>query len=373
MLFRGCQGCLLFDICGGTKAPLLGDGACYSQVQESRYEDEMKPSSHLFWRYWDDVGGLAKWDFETFVTPTNISFPGYIPMVRNGCRRITLLDQKVVAIPLFKVIGKRKGGRYGSRFTNGDELRRHFKVRPDAQVILVGVSEDPSLEHFWQEHLASGVLEELSELSIDAITAPNFSTFEDMSQFDIFRNIKRSLLISERLSKLNVPVVPHLNAMESSHWNLWGNFLKNHPEVEIVCKEFQTGMKDPGRGIDALDNLSWLQDMAGRRLHPILVGGGSFYSEAAKRFDSFSIVDSRPHMLAMARIQLTAISARRFQETVVRVPVGQPVDPIYRQNIKVHSDNIRFGRLNNVSKNDSCQLELEFPVSTPYLIAQPAA
>ena len=372
--FRGCQECIIFEICQGTSTPRLGSAACYSSSKEEmQFEDEMAPCNPLFWRYWDDVGGLHHWKFDPLLSPKMINVPTYIPMVRNGSRRVTHLEEEIVAIPLFKVFGKRNVKSYGSRFADGLELRRFFKIQDDARVILIGVSEDPALELFWQEHQVHKVFEELVALNVSGVTIPNFSAFEDMNRFDLFRNFKRVLLVADRLSKANIPAILHLNAFEPWHWRFWENLLRDHPEISVVCKEFQTGMKEFEKGIEAIKHLDRVQNHLNRRLHPILVGGGSYYREAANRFDSFTIVDSRPHMLSMSRTLLKVVSKNLFEEVPCPTQLHRPIDHIYRENLRVHADNLQHGRRNKTSKNDSCQMELDFSTSIPYLTAQLAA
>jgi hypothetical protein len=334
----------------------------------------MMPLNPHFWDLWKDVDGLNKWDFDSFFTPGNLFAPTYVPLVRNGSRRIAFLENDVVALPFSKVVGFRKGrSSYGPRFSDGDELRRFFKVRPDARVILVGVREDRYLENLWQKHRNQTLFDELVPLNLAGVTVPNFSAFDDMSQFNIFWNMKRMLIVAERLSASNIPVILHLNATNAGHWKHWAMVLKEHSEVRAVCKEFQTGFKPFEKGMEVVDNLSRLQDETGNRLHPILVGGGPFYRAAKKRFDSFTVIDSRPHMLSMGRTLLQVLSERFYEEVKVPTLLGQGVDDLYRENLRVHFDNMRSGRRNRSPRNDSCQMELDFSSSIPYLTAQSAA
>ena len=198
----GCDKCIISGVCPGTQTPFLGSDTCYPPAAiQPRYSDEMTPGGPNFWRYWDDVDGLQKWQFGPFLCPDKIRFPHYVTMVKNGSRRNTPLDQDIVAIPFFRVFGRRKDRSYGSRFADGDELRARFKLRRDTLITLVGVNEDPALELFWQEHRVHNIFEELSRLNVTAVTVPNFSIFEDMNQFDAFRNIKRMLQVADRFSK----------------------------------------------------------------------------------------------------------------------------------------------------------------------------
>jgi len=334
----------------------------------------MNPTNPGFWDLWYDVDGLRKWGFRQFLNPDISEVPTYVPMVKNGCSRITHLEEETVAIPFFRVIGLRKGGTYGSRFADGQDLRMKFMLKPDCRIILVGVCEDPQLELFWQEHQVANLAEELANLDIMGVTAPNFSAFEDMSKFQVFRNLKRMLLVCERFSEWRISVIPHLTAIDPSQWRLWAEFLQQHPEVSVVTKEFQTGFKPYEKGRIVIDELSRLQEQLGRPLHPILIGGGTLYKEASARFGQhFSVIDSRPHMLSMSRILLNELSDTHYEEVQIRTATGQGIDAIYRENIKVHHRNMQLGRRKRVFKNESCNSELHLETSSPYLICHPAA
>jgi len=117
-------------------------------------------------------------------------------------------------------------------------------------------------------------------------STPYFPAFTDAPKFQVFRNMKRTLMAGAMFSGGGVPVIPHLTAIDSSQWSFWRKFLTAHPEIGVVCKEFQTGFKEFGKGIEVLDELSRIQEHVNRPIHPILVGGGRFYGEAKRRFDS---------------------------------------------------------------------------------------
>lgn len=328
-----------------------------------------------FWKCWNDVGGLDSWKFVKMVSSSATDLPNYLPAVKNGSRRVLRLQLDWVAIPLFKIIRRIPGGGYGCRFETGDDLRTHFMIGEDTKIMAIGVDHDNRLEGFWEKHRSSGVIDKLAQMGLDAVSAPNFSLFSDSNRFQHLRNLKRMLLVCERLSSAGIPVIPHLNAHNQSDWDFWGEFLREHSEITTVCKEFQTGPKNLFRGNTAIENLSKLREAAGRDIHCILVGGGSFYTLAQKLLgNSFTVTDSRPFMLALSRRLLQRTESGGVSEISCQTLPGQGVDHIFLQDIAVHADRMQnSSSLKRLEKKVACQGEFDLPISTPNLISQPAA
>src|SRR5207248_2056019 len=137
------------------------------------------------------------------------------------------LAADVVALRLFQVVGLRRGGGYGPRFSTAIELRAAYRLSPGTRVILVGVDEDAPLERFWHHHRVHSVCEALAKLSLE-VTIPNYSFFTCVPRFQILRNRKRILLAAERLSRAGVRVAIHLNAITKADWAFWLTFLREH-------------------------------------------------------------------------------------------------------------------------------------------------
>jgi hypothetical protein len=205
------------------------------------------------------------------------------------------LPYGIVAIPTSKVLGGRNG-HFGPLFDSAEDLRRKFRLGLDTQVLLVSVNTDPFLERYWRWAKVTRTPERLAALGISGITIPNFSFFSDAPRFHHLYNRGRLQACLNELAEAAVPVVPHIHALTSGDLSYWLVWLREHPEVRHVCREFQTG-NDEG----AVDELARLQDEIGRALHPVIVGGARFAARLRGRFTHFTIVDSKPFMAALHR------------------------------------------------------------------------
>ncbi len=298
-----CTQCSHLKECGGLSGNQLGLLGCFMQCASCPAEecDFTCPSNPNYLTRWAEVGGLFKKTHGPISSVPPAVLPIYIPRICHGKRRHRALNCAVVALSLYDVIKGRAKKRYG-RVTPGAEfLRREFGLTQDAQILLISVGFDQFLERFWREHRAWNIPDVLNELNLLGVTAPNFSFFNDAPRTHSLWNRRRMLAIGERISAAGGRVILHLNASNAGDWDYWASFLREHPEIVCVAKEFQTGLSVKESAADAMRSLITLQQHLGRPLHPVLIGGGRFAPTLRKRFPSFTIVDSVPFMRTVKR------------------------------------------------------------------------
>lgn len=375
----GCANCRLIRQCGGDPLPLIYALGCVNGASPPAGDiDDMNPVfEERFWQLWDDVNGLEDFSTPKLLSVSGSVLPRYIPRVQHPympCSRP--LDVPVVALGLFDVLGRRAGGIYGPRCASASALRSAYKLGRDTQILLVGVDDDEPLEEFWAEHRVNGTIGSLVDLELLGATVPNFSFFTDVPRFQVLRNRKRILLSAERISNAGVRVSPHINANTDADWDFWLQFLQEHPEIETVTMEFQTGARaDEDIGRQAFDQLVRLMDSLGRPLHPFLVGAARYYREAQANFDSFSVIDSKPFMATMARRMLTRDPDGRYSWKSSPTLEDEPLQDLFESNLLLYPDKI------DSDPDEGCerpqpnpdQLEMNLFASTPYLGAQPQA
>lgn len=344
---NGCPNCLLFGQCGGHVLPIIYRIGCanFSPGTVRRNTDDMNPNSpKRFWELWKDSKGLRDYSVATLKGMQASGLPRYIPVIQNGhLRPAKYLDVDVVAIPLFEVMRRRRGG-YGSKFPGAAALRRHFGLKENARIILLGVDHDPPLETFWAKHRLRGVLKSLAALGLE-VSVPNFSFSTCMTGFQILRNRKRTLLVAERLSRAGVPVSLHLNANTDAHWTFWLRFLKEHPEVICVTVEFETGARsDEDFANYTFDQIVTLQNKLRRPLHFLLVGAARFYPKGSARLKSFSVIDHRPFICAHKRKMLVKTRAGDFTWQHYPTQKGASLGPLFEHNLKLYNQMLRRGQ-----------------------------
>jgi hypothetical protein len=342
-----CADCIAFPTCGGHELPLMRAFGCIRKMSDGRGvdPDDMNPlHEDRFWELWKDVDGLLDFRVGPLMgaNPKG-GFESYIPVLQHEGRRSRPPESDVVTIPLFHILRHRADGSYGPRFPDGSALRRRFRLRDSTKIVLRGVDDDRKLERFWKFHRAHNVGAGLAKLDLLGVTVPNFSFFTDATRFQILRNRKRIVLTCERLSSAGVPVIPHLNALTPADWRFWADFLREHPEITVVCKEFQTGLKGLDEGFRAYLEIVDLQQAIGRKLHPILVAGGRFYQRAQIDFPGhFSVIDSTAFMGAQFR-QVLADKGDRLRWVKKPTERGAPVDDHFDQNVRGRKLNLEFG------------------------------
>jgi hypothetical protein len=127
-------------------------------------------------------------------------------------------------------------------------------------------------------------------------------------------------------------VIPHLNATDRSDFNYWGDFLRDRPDIELIAKEFQTGLKSTRIVRWHVAQFAAMQDRIGRRLGLIAIGGRSALPELTS-FDSLTVIDSNPFLKAANRQVFTK---EKPGWKLLETPRGVPFDEHLRLNIQAY-------------------------------------
>lgn len=289
-----CQSCAFRPECGTyqQRSPMFncfdmtccGTGRC----------DEVCPGNPRFFDRLVEVHGLCFDDLGP-LPQAPVALPMYIPHVPHRYSRQIESVHPWIAISPYQLLRQREG-RHVVCVENGADLRRLFKVRADANVVLRGVDVDRSLERFWAFRRRDQLAEQFRRLNVSLFIGPNFSHFGDVPRTDNLFNRKRQLICLAEMADAGLNVAPHLNDAAGfvADWEFWFSYLKESPAIHIVAKEFQTRTRTVKEGVAAINRLDELQQRLGRALHPIAIGGGQFTEELAKAFERFSVLDCRP-------------------------------------------------------------------------------
>ena len=253
----GCPGCGLYQECGG----LDGDGelwGCFLECDSCDKETcqwtcPKKPIE--FWNRIREVGGLPLRGLKVITNPHFIRLPTYIPQIHHGHRRSLPLPEPVVAIPIFNVL-KQRNGIYGPGTDDPESFRSRFRLQKNSSVILTSVGKDKHLERLWEFAEDAGAGPALRALGISAITAPNFTFFEDVPRSHTLWNLQRICHMTEYFSNSGIGVVLHLHALTRKDWQFWKSILAENVSIRVVAHEFQTG------GRKWVDGAAYLQNIA---------------------------------------------------------------------------------------------------------------
>jgi hypothetical protein len=219
-------------------------------------------------------------------------------MIPNRSSRTEAIAVEWAAVPL-KAVVRRPQGVLTPVVRTPEELRQHFLVGPQTKLVLVGIDHERHIEPYWRWRSKLRIPELLAGLGFDAAIVPNYSLDLSHPRPQHLHNRKRSLICAWEWSREGIPSIPYLQAVCPQDYDYWLDFLKEHPEVSVIAREFQTATRE--RGMIRLDDLDRLQDKLKRRLHLVAVGAAQHRVELARRFDSWTVIDSMPFIRAVKR------------------------------------------------------------------------
>jgi hypothetical protein len=349
---HSCRDCRLLAQCGGMDPPELF--GCFYRCSTdpdclAGHCDWTCPNNvRLFWKRSVLIGHLWKTPRVKFL-PINLTcLPLYVPLIRPGVHRAKILGTDYVALSLYEAL--RVFGVNGTYKPLGPkEFRRKWRLRESSKVVLIGVAEDRLIEPFYKKYLAKHIPELLAGAGIAAVTAPNFSFFEDVPRSHSIYNRLRGLEVAEQFLRREIPMIPHLNALTNGDWQAWAKVLIANPQLSYICKEFQTGNKDGVNREQAVENLARLQDDIQRSLHPIIVGGRSALPLLRKYFCSFTIADSVPSIRTNKR-QLAVLEQNRLSWQPIKSASGADLSTLLEHNLRIYRTAIA-ANLKNVEQS----------------------
>lgn len=311
----GCPDCFLFSQCGGTYASGVFDclAFCCNTPSTCTF---VCPKSKRFVEVVRDTGGLVlnqRWHIRQRTT----TLPHYVPCIQHGSSRMKRLNWPLVVVPTCEVTRRRE-----KPCETPAQIRTAFKLRRDARIILSSIDEDRELENFWHVKTARSLAERLAGLEIDHIIAPNFSLPLEIPRFDNIANIRRSLVCAEEFSKVGMSVIPYVAGVTEHDWHFWEGFLREHSEISIIAKEFQTGPSNNDVAMWHVRHLLRLQERIKRGLHVVAVGGRRHLKHLIQ-FSGITITDSNPFMKTCLRFVISDSGHWENHPTDPEAPLDQ--------------------------------------------------
>lgn len=323
----GCRDCFAHDKCGGLYAPGMLDclAYCCGQPAKCTY---LCPKNERFLAVWRDTRGI---EMKCSSLPQSAEpLPLYVPLLQHGSRRHRLLQIQMAALTTFDVTRRDETTRDMCR--DGVTLRAKFKLHADTPLILSSISPDRRLEHYWRLRKYRRLIDGIKSIRPKHIIAPNFSLFRDIPRFDNLANIRRSLVCAEEFSQAGLSVIPYVAGVTEQDWRNWAAFLREHSEVVMVCKEFQTGASTRVKAEWHIQRLKELQQATGRALHLVAVGGRRVLS-SLQPFTHVTVIDSVPFMRTMHRRRLSIAANWPMTQT----EPNEPLDDLLQANITAYA------------------------------------
>jgi len=252
-------------------------------------------------------------------------FPFYVPQFHHGYRR----KQSFAAPAGFAAIAIADILKHARHAANPAELRDIFRLARRTHIIATGIARDDLLESWWHDFPAA---ELLRRVNVVAVTVPNFSIFDDAPRHQNMINIARLHHFEERLTREQLPVVPHIYAQNPEDWARWSKFLTGQHQIRMVAAEFQTGLQSPAEGRPYIQKLGELQRQIRRPLHLLAIGGAQYIPELSAVFPSLTVIDSQPFMKTMYRRALNVIPPLDGKWIRHETLEGEPLDRLFEDN-----------------------------------------
>lgn len=102
------------------------------------------------------------------------------------------------------------------------------------RVVLFATGIDVVIEKVWHRRFAMDLFRAIASGNFYAVTGMNFSLFLHECPLGHLINLNKSLVFCEELSKLGVPVIPHIYAITDTQRGMWVRWLKAHPNIKTV-------------------------------------------------------------------------------------------------------------------------------------------
>jgi hypothetical protein len=102
------------------------------------------------------------------------------------------------------------------------------------RLVLFASGPDVMIEKLWWARAPLDLFRKIAEGNFYAVTGMNFSLFLYECPLGHLINMNKSLLFSQELSKLGVPVIPHIYAVNDSQRAKWIEYLNHNSDIITV-------------------------------------------------------------------------------------------------------------------------------------------
>ncbi len=331
----GCPGCPDFGNCGGLHVETgLFDcnGLCTCQ-DKANCDMVCRNKPQAFFDRFQEVGGFDLNTVPRVPAQPNPALPSVVPLIGHKYSRMTVLAEKVVALPLYELFHMGTGEPH---VRTRAELSERFLIPEDAAIVVTGVDRDIKLEAWWAFGDRERLMATLRDLGVALVTGPNFSLFTDTPRPDNLHSIKRIALSWSELMAGGVLAALHLNARTDHDYRRWTQFVRARPEVTVVAFEFGTGAGYQSRIDWHVDRLCALADRAGRPLTLVLRGGIPALARLRAHFDQVILIETDAFARTLKRRRAEINAAGRLRWVKVTTEKGAPLDELMAHNIATH-------------------------------------
>jgi len=327
----GCSRCPELKYCGGlsVRAPIFDcmSLCCGSPKTCTKF---VCPKQRRYSTLVNEAGGFNLSPYLQRVAPMR-QLPRYVPCLLDGGTLVGPVSLPTVAISLYSIIDYRTGiAKYDSR----EQLLSHFKIRPDAKLVIAATGEDRKVENFWHIFRSKKTAASLMKLRPALIATPNFSMHGKTVRHDNLLSMSRIVHTFETFAAAGLPVAIHVNGRTDFDFKRWTDYLASSPEIYAVAYEFGTIGRSSRRRAWHADRLIELARNVSRPLTLLVRGGKNHLSRFATAFSKVIVLDTNACMKAKFR-QSASRSGAKLTWHTGGTQADEPVDELLAHNVRV--------------------------------------
>jgi hypothetical protein len=291
-LLFDCTTCELYDQCGGSDT---GPCGCIHLGTAREYDCAHCPLHCRERRTALDLASRAEYVKEleagrplSTVTPNGIPAPAlplFIPTLCDRQDTGTRLEVGWFGVQLTSFLSLREdGSAHAQAWVRRGEIAQAQRVTSSARPIALLHGNDYLLRGFWGMDRLK-FYEMLHACGVQVVTAPTFSVYNDSVIWPASESVMMMLhhhRVLDELYRYGFVAAPNLFWRSSEDRRTWVAWLKDHPEVTLLSRDFSC-TRDRVDQLAELHLLTEIIGTVGRRMHILLQGIGIGKASATLR------------------------------------------------------------------------------------------
>lgn len=272
------------------------------------------------------------------------------PLIYHGTGRVRPVTGQVFALRLHDVVDFTRGE---VRFATRELLCDGFRIDASARIILSGVDHDERIERWWTlQARRTRVLQQLQELGVDLVTAPNFSLLLDKPRTDDLHAMKRIAIVWSEFEQHGIACALHVNSRTLRDFERWTDFVRERDEIGIIAYEFITGAGKKARRQFHIEGLCKIAQNAGRPLDIVVRGDPDVIGHLQRDFRNVIYIDTMAYMKTIKRQRATRSGNSRLDWVTRRTELSGQLDDLLEHNLSEHIPFLRDRFYGQITASD---------------------
>lgn len=165
-----------------------------------------------------------------------IELPDFIPILPDKLKK-KLPYETAKFVALHGGVTLKRSGEGVKNIYKKNGFNKALNIDERCEGILEFYVKDRTLEGFWDAQYDSGFFDDLRKLNVIVI-APNFSLYEDAPRIEHLYNIKRSLIMYNKLIEHGIKAIPDISWYNKNDIDFWVEQI-NESKCRVIAYSFQ--------------------------------------------------------------------------------------------------------------------------------------